>query len=211
MHKGVVLLTKADTREDALANVETFMENYGEGKVWDWYTVGGRWHNALAPNTEGFYKLMHEKYPFVKDGMYSIDKVENSIDKPIIQEMWESLGLKGKNPYYSSYGFDGEDTQEDYNVVPLKDCLQEVKLWVRDIKEDAEKLFLKIVEAREDEKNKPENKYNTMSAYYAGLYKDVVYNNFCFESNVYNCTKEEGESIPENIEEYWAVMVDMHN
>lgn len=50
-----------------------------------------------------------------------------------------------------------------------------------------------------------------MPAYYAGLYKDAEYNNFCFESNVYDATEQVGEEIPENIEGYFAIMVDMHN
>jgi hypothetical protein len=50
-----------------------------------------------------------------------------------------------------------------------------------------------------------------LSAYYAARYSDAAYGNFCFDTNVYNITECEAESIPEDIESYYAVVVDMHN
>ena len=49
MHKGVILLVKTLDKEEALNEVESFLEPYGEGDVWDWYRIGGRWNNTLAP------------------------------------------------------------------------------------------------------------------------------------------------------------------
>ena len=48
MHKGVICLTKATDKEDAISNVESFLESYGDGKVWDWYEIGGRWSGTLG-------------------------------------------------------------------------------------------------------------------------------------------------------------------
>jgi hypothetical protein len=50
MHKGVICLTKATDKEDAISNVESFLESYGDGKVWDWYEIGGRWGGTLGSN-----------------------------------------------------------------------------------------------------------------------------------------------------------------
>lgn len=47
MHKGVILLTKAKNREEAKAKAEEFLEPYGDGDVWDWYVIGGRWSGTL--------------------------------------------------------------------------------------------------------------------------------------------------------------------
>ena len=55
-----------------------------------------------------------------------------------------------------------------------------------------------------------EGKWNSIG-YLAGQYRDAQYGNFCFDSNVYNVTEGLAENIPDNIEEYFAVMVDMHN
>ena len=37
MHKGVILLVKAQDKEEAKQEVSNFMEQYGDGDVWDWY------------------------------------------------------------------------------------------------------------------------------------------------------------------------------
>jgi hypothetical protein len=50
-----------------------------------------------------------------------------------------------------------------------------------------------------------------MSGYYASKYNKLSNGYFCFDTNVYNATTEEAETIPDDVEEYWAVMVDMHN
>ena len=48
MHKGVICLTKATDKQDAISNVESFLESYGDSKVWDWYEIGGRWSGTLG-------------------------------------------------------------------------------------------------------------------------------------------------------------------
>lgn len=211
MHKGVIILVDAENRQDAIEKVENFLEGYGDGRVWDWYSIGNRWHNVLAPADKlgEFDEWIHETYKdvFDKHGSYSIDKLENETDRPIIQAKWESLGLKGLNTYYSSYGFDAKDTEDDYNVVPLKDCVETVKKWCKNTEEEREKAWKEMIKARKEAKK---GKYD-MSGYYAERYKNAVYGDFSFDSNVYDASVGVGEKIPENIEDYWAVMVDMHN
>ena len=50
MHKGVICLTKATDKKEATSNVNNFLESYGDGKVWDWYEIGGRWSGTLGDN-----------------------------------------------------------------------------------------------------------------------------------------------------------------
>jgi hypothetical protein len=213
MHKGVIILIKAEDRDDALTKVDIFMEEY-QNEVWDWYAIGNRWHNTLAPKEkmEEFHKWVKETYKdvFMKDGAYKLNDLENETVRPIIQGKWEELGLRGINPYYSAYGFDVKDTEDDYNAVPLRDCLETVKEWVRDIEEAKRDAWNKMLEAKEEADN---NGAYDMSGYWAGIYKDAQYNNFCFDSNVFNADTYEAETIPkeEEINDYWAVMVDMHS
>lgn len=47
MHKGVILLVKAGSADEARANAEKFLEGY-EGSIWDWYQIGGRWQGLLT-------------------------------------------------------------------------------------------------------------------------------------------------------------------
>lgn len=211
MHSPVILLTKAENRNEAQSNVEIFMDQY-HLKVWDWYSIGNRWHNALAPKNkrEEFTKWVREEYSDVfTDGMYSINDLENKEDRGKIQAKWEELGLRGKNTFYSSYGFDVSDTEEDYNIIPLSECVETVKDWCRDLEKSAEENFQKLLKTREKEKENRE--MYKMSAYHAQKYSNDVRDYFNFDSCVYNIDTYEGETIPEEVDKYWAVMIDMHN
>ncbi len=44
-HRVVV---EAGDEHEAEANAEGAIEGYGDGRVWDWYAVGGRWDGALG-------------------------------------------------------------------------------------------------------------------------------------------------------------------
>lgn len=209
MHKGIILLTKAFDREMALENVTEFLEDYYE-KVFDWYAVGNRWHNMLAPKekTDVFHKWVKEEFKDVfKEHGYAVNDLENDIVRPKIQAKWEELGLKGKNPYWSAYGFDVNDTENDYNVVPLKECIDIVKEFALDVKEKKEEIWNDMLEAK---KLVVEGKYD-MTTYYAGIYSTIARGCFSSECNVFDIEEEVSETIPENIDGYWAVMIDIHH
>jgi|SRR6185312_508177 len=212
MHKGVILLVKATNREDAIGKVNTFMEPYGNGDVWDWFAIGNRWHNALAPTdkVKSFEEKAFKLYPQLK-GAYAVNDVENSKDRPIIQQLWKDAGLKGVNPYFSSYGFDVEDSEEDYNVVPLAECMDTVKTWCLNRAKKAQEYWDKMLESKEKESAKKSEYLGGMSATYAGWYKTVCDGYFSFQCNVFNIDEEESETVPEDATGYYAVMVDMHN
>lgn len=209
MHKGVILLVKADDKEDALQEVENFMEPFGEGQVWDWYQIGGRWNNTLAP------KELVDQYNIIVDNnilikgektsFISQQQVEDNKEK--LQQEWEKLGLKGQNPFCDHYNLG--DGGNYYDIVKLEDCLDTVKDWLKDLNKEKEKYWNKMLEAK---KEAEEDKYD-MSGYYAGIYKNLQYGSFSFESNVFNITEHEAEKLPneDEIKDYFAVMVDMHN
>lgn len=206
MHKGVILLVKAESRDEAISRVENFLERYGNSIVWDWYQIGGRWHNTLAPSKE-FDKFTDELFADkLIDGKFLSQKIIDEFS-PILEEKWRELGLKGHSPYsHNQYRMSGED-EDSYNVVKLESCLDIVKDWVKNIELEKIELWDKMLA----EKEKETNNYSSLTAYYARQYANLDYRDFCFESNVYNITEEEGESIPEEIKDYWAIMVDLHN
>lgn len=211
MHKGVILLTKATSRKEAEDNINEFLEPYGDGDVWDWYSIGNRWHNALAPKDKvtQFDKWLKETYKHVFQGHgYAVDDLENDKVRPVIQAKWEELGLKGKNTYYSAYGFGVEDTDNDYNIIPLADCIDTVTEWKRDMEVAKKEAWDKMVTAKAE--HEISGKYDA-SAYYAGIYRDIANGSFSFECNVYNVETLIPEDVPEDITGYWAVMVDLHN
>ena len=105
--------------------------------------------------------------------------------------------------YYTIGGRWENELKERESILPLSECIDKVKEWVRDMQEVTQEHFNKLIEFKESAP--------MQSAYYAGLYKDAVYENFCFKSNVYNSSTYESETIPEDIENYYAVIIDMHN
>ena len=210
MHKRIIILTKAEDREDALANVETFLEQY-QYDVWDWYAIGNRWHNALAPKEklDAFNNWIKEEYKHVfKDGFNNPNKLEKDGNREKIQAMWNEFGLTGTNPFYG--GFSIEDTEDDYNVVPLNTCLETVKEWLKDLSKEKEIIWNKMLKAKKEEEDGVV-KYG-MSGYYAKKYSEYHYENFNEDSNVFNADTYEAEKLPneDEINEYWAVMVDIH-
>lgn len=206
MHKGCIILVKAEDKSEAIEKVNDFMEPYGDGDVWDWFSIGGRWSNTLAPKKlrEEWDEIAKNILPKNEHGWLSQDDVDKN--QAALQKAWNDLGLKGENPYFNHYKLGSEGSA--YDCVPLTECVDTVKEWVKDLGKEADELFEKLTEERQKEKNGDKG---TMSAYYAGLYKDATYQNFCFESNVFNLETDEGEKMPEDNEGFFAVMIDMHN
>lgn len=124
-----------------------------------------------------------------------------------MQKEWENLGLKGSNPYCNHYQLPNEGNY--YDVVKLEDCLDIVKDWLKDLNVEKEIIWNKMLIAK---KEAEEDKHD-MSGYYAGIYKNLQYGNFSFESNVFDITVQEAEKLPDKneIKDYFAVMMDMHN
>jgi hypothetical protein len=183
------------------------MEPYGEGAVWDWYSIGGRWNNTLAPKEllDQFEIKVDNEILIKKEGSSLISQQQVDDNQKLLQKTWEEVGLMGLNYYCNHYNL--PDEVNTYDVVKLEDCLTTVKEWVKNLKEEAEEMFKKLVEAR---KKALDGEYD-LSGYYAGIYKDLNQGNFSFETNVYNISTGHGEIIPEDITDYYAVMVDMHN
>jgi len=199
MHKGVILLTKASNQAEALQQVHNFMEGY-QDNVWDWYAIGGRWNNNLAPRFNEWreYAFSHILKPAPKHGFISQQDIKTNQDK--LQQTWRDMGMLGKNPYTNHYDLPEEGNL--YDVVPLKECLGTVSTWVQ-TNEDIEAEYKKDMETWKDDPN--------MLEYLSRKYQAMKEGEFSFESNVYNIDTGQGESIPNNLTNYWAVMVDMHN
>lgn len=210
MHKGVICLTKATDKDEAISNVESFLESYGDGKVWDWYVIGGRWSGTLNAKNQEFQTKAAEHfkaaYPNEKNEFLTTKMVEEQAEH--LQAIWTGIGGTGNNPYArSSY----DDKGQEDDAVPLTDCIAVVNEWKQDLEVEADQLWEKMVEARNQEKS-GENAHG-MSGYYANRYAEARYDSFCFDSNVFdidNDTNNPEEALKEP-EQYFAVMVDMHN
>lgn len=209
MHKGIICLTQAADRDEAVSNIEEFLEQYGNGDVWDWYVIGGRWSGTLNPKTKEFFEKAKAHFKTTYPDYNDLFLTQNMVDKQkdVLQKIWEDMGETSKNPYSRDQY---RDITGDDNALPLSECIEVVTEWKKDMNAEAEKHFQKMLEERENEK---ENPNSTMSAYYAGLYRDCKYDSFSFESNVYdtvNYTNNPEEALKDP-SKWYAVMVDLHN
>jgi len=211
MHKGIILLVKPDENEQdvVISQIREFMEGY-EGSVWDWYQIGGRWTNKLAPKNKEFLEWV-ESFLLSKEPERDGKKVDwisqNTVVKhqKELQDKWIELGMEGQNSYCDHYQL-GDDGNV-YDVIPLSKCLETVKDYSYDYIEQGKKELVEAEYWLTGKKGK--NDYN-MYGYCLTKAGKIFNQNFCFDCNVYNIT-EDDYSIPENVDGWWAVMVDMHS
>lgn len=205
MHKGIIMLVKAEDKDAALNETRSFLEDY-EGQVWDWYAIGGRWNKMLHPLYKKFSAQVlkaSKLYERIKQKMSPEDLADD------YQLIWETLGGTGKNPYSDDTPY---KTEEDDNVCLANECKRVIKKWEVDMNSQAEEHYKRMVHERKKETrlkkaNKPSWPY---SAYYAKLYANCKYDDFSSESNVYDITNSTNK-VPAKLDGYYAVMVDIHH
>ena len=205
MHKGVILLIKSSQIDEAKDKVQEFMVQYGEGDIWDWYVIGGRWSGTLNSKSKEFFEKSeaHFKATYSENDPHFISTkmVEEQAD--MLNAIWTEIGGEGLNPYtrntYNDFGYDDD-------VVALSECKDVVIEWKKDIEAEAEIAWNKMLEAKKKEG------YD-MSSYYAKRYAEMKYDEICFDSNVYDTELQTNDPTQalENANEYFAVMIDMHN
>jgi hypothetical protein len=208
MHKAVICLTRASSEQEAHDNVVNFLEDYGDGDVWDWYVIGGRWSGTLNPLNKEFMEKaeVHFKaaYPENENPFLTQNMVKEQ--DAALQEIWDTLGGEGNHPY-------GRDQYKDVtandDILPLSTCQEVVKEWTINREAILEECWAKLLAADADRKN---GKYD-MRGYYAKEFHDWAYDKFSFNSNVYDIDERTNnpEHAFEDVNEYYAVIVDMHN
>lgn len=202
MHKGVILLVKAVSRDDAKTKSTDFLDEF-KGTVLDWYVIGGRWARELNPLKKKFDKLAHDICKEDNNTVYQSTVEKNDVN---LQNQWESIGGNGSHPWSDHYRLPEEGTEDD--IKPLSECVDIVKEWKQNPEEEYE---LRIKEAESVYGKSSENGYNkSMFAYLIKKAAEVLGEEFCFDCNIFNI-ETYNYSIPEDIKNYYAVMVDMHN
>lgn len=209
MHKGVILIVKATTSDEAVSAAKEHMDDYGDGDVWDWYVIGGRWSGTLNSRNKEFEVLAKAIVPAGEHGFRSTTDIEAA--RPKLQAAWESLGETSVNPW-SRDQYDKNRLGDD--VLPLADCLAVVQDWHQDpvevgkAEEERAKLWLKSEEdgGRSCSGHPDWNMYGYTLGCAAKMFKQ----DFSFECNVYNTTMW-NFSIPDDPAGFYAVMIDMHN
>ena len=201
MHKGVILLvkpdgdTEAEKRADAIELAETFLEPYGDGDVWDWLEIGGRWTGELTgcdPTAD-------------PRNLEPCDLCQGTGDRKDLEPPeWKKdcggcngCGGKGKRVKHNL-------VEVTDNAMPLTDkrVLAKVQEWAKDWEAK------RLAECAEQEAHWKDDKQ--MSGWLMQKRGKIIADEFCFESNVFDTVKETN-ALPKSFKGYWAVMVDMHN
>jgi hypothetical protein len=116
MHKGVILLTKADNESEAVLNAEDFLADF-QNHVWDWYYIGGRWSGALTGT------IPKGRNPYNENGAPDdVMPLENCLK--IVQE-WSDSIKETVNWYTSSL--------TKYEKEGNREMCKAIKLWMAEI------------------------------------------------------------------------------
>jgi len=214
MHYLLILINKAENEETALNNVENFLELF-EGDLFDYYQIGGRWNNYLAPKN---IKMEHEKWvkekfkdAFYKDGSYNISIIEEKDNRIEIQKKWIELGGKGLNPFFSVHVFGNE--KHPYNVVPVKNCLDNIKEMMRtvaSIEAEREKRWEELLKLRNEKRNPVLVEWAALAlvkAYDINLNEETTV--YFIDENV-EITDQNINILNDHLDEYYAIVVDIH-
>lgn len=205
MHKGVILIVKAEDSESARSSVNEFLESYRDSRVYDWYVIGGRWSGTLSLDKfdKTIMKAFNEEYDKLGLAWVGGANTQEVQDKKAIELSKKYFPNQGLVPGIARNRYNREGYADD--IVPLVECIETVREWSEEYKdrkkEIKEEIKKKVLAGEEIE---------DYVLYIAGK---TAYDDFSFESNVFNIT-EGGFLIPESKEEmegYYAVMIDMHN
>lgn len=204
MHKGVILLTQAATKQEAKDNVDHFMEPYGEGDVWDYYVIGGRWSGILNPAHKKFMEIVRKEcpaeYPSIGYSNKDIEKYSKKFEK-----IWDRIGGKGSHPFNRNR-FGSEGVEEDDIVLAT-----EVESILKDWEIDREVVATEIYKDLQESWKNSDNPVKCFEVgYKARMFSNLVSDAFCLDSNTYDIDNYTND-LPENLEDYYAVIIDMHN
>lgn len=190
MHKGIILLVKADSRKLAEKKIKEFMDQY-ENQVWDWWTIGGRWTGTLDKYEPHEDRANYEKCDLCNGTGLRNDRIGQDARAKDPSYTCNACGHYNsetkKYEYEHGHSRPGLKLKFTYNrhandIMALSECLDVVKEWHQD----------------------PEQEY------VLGIAAKHLKEDFHFDVNVYN-TETLDYSIPEDVAGWFAVMVDIHN
>ena len=196
MHFIHLIAVEADDASEAVEMAEYAIEGYGNGNVWDWYEVGGRWDGELEGNNTLCYSENSES--FTKH----IDRCKESRKRELIDILNKLNGTQiGSDDVQDKFGLGIPDPEGS----------------VKRINENNEKCatefqeILKLKDLPSSDTTFSMTGYHLhklgslISDYYTGdsYFYDGAYGSPSFEVIAERCKEEPSRQ--------WLVAIDMHN
>ena len=206
MHTIHLIAVRADDEESAIAAAEYALEPYGDGDVWDWYAVGGRWEGFLG----GKNVLCYEDDPVT-----FMEALHNArfIQEARFREVRDLLTGRVVSP---------EEIPDDYNVFGLKVERSKEEI-AADITERNQVACGKLQDALKLGRP-PEGYEFAMTSYYLRRFTNLLGGHYCWDSAFYDAVEastgqnyildrinDEDKNNGGGLDEQWLVAIDLHN
>lgn len=211
MHKRIVLLIQASNNEEAEDKAKDFLEPYGNGQVWDWYVIGGRWSGVLSEAKFDRDKLKDLNKRFGDEhGWYTSAGKSEQVQQIAYAKMFEECFPDWRSKVPAPLNWRDEYREGGYSddIMKLSECIEVV----REFKQDPitagveEETHAKKQYGAKEGENPDYGMYGYCLTKAGKLYQQE----FCFDCNVFNIEQYD-YSTPEDTEGWWAVMIDIHN
>ena len=205
MHVVHLIAVEADDEESAVKAAESAISGYGDGDVWDWYVVGGRWEGKL--NGKNVLRFTDDKHTF-------IEAVNGAIESRNYEFRSLRDHLKG--------AVIKEDDVDDIGGFgfPIDDKPRVAKLRT-EANKGCRRAFNKMlncdtVEEFEDSHVKGDSSHFMLS-YYLRKMGQLLGDRYCFDSMFYDSVdyttsaKHLWGRLETDPEHQWLVVLDLHN
>ena len=202
MHSRVIILTKSKSKEEAEDNARDFLDGYTPHEI-DWYVIGGRWSGLLNKEYNDFRKRAVKDLEAKAEDENLATSIKNIEDnEEMLQEIWEEeFGKSNLNPLNRDTYNNGYDD----DVMKAENCKERIKEIAVDRKEMAEQAWKKGLEEKEKEENGKAAFPEVYMEDFANWRNDM----FSFDSRTYDIDLWTND-LPEDLSDYYAVVVDMH-
>ena len=196
MHFPHLIAAEADDASEAVEMAEYAIEGYGNGNVWDWYEVGGRWNGELEGNNTLCYSENSES--FTKH----IDRCKESRKRELFSILDKLNGTQiGPDDVQDKFGLGIPDPEESANRIneDNKKCAAEFQeiLKLKDL--PSSDITFSLIGHYIYKLGSLISDYYTADSYFY----DAAYGSASFEAIMERCKEEPSRQ--------WLVLIDMHN
>lgn len=206
MHAVHLIAVVADNEEDAITAAESAIEGYGNGDVWDWFEVGGRWDGLLKDKNTLCY-------------LEDPDEFRRAVTKALDYRNREFTNLRDRIVGKVLTAEDIGDTT-DFGLPVDQDKKAEVAENISKSNKEVKFAFDKLMDAKSLEMYhaRMDLSFNGhMVGYYLRKLGTLVADYYCFDSFFYD--GEYGSTTPGDMwtrcgddpGRQWLVVVDLHN